>query len=86
MIQKIQSVLFDLDGTLLDSAPDMYAALELLCLHENTQTPDYLAAQNRISQGAAGLLDLTFRLAPDDQQFNDKKERYLNYYSQVLGK
>jgi phosphoglycolate phosphatase len=85
MTNKIQSVLFDLDGTLLDSAPDMYAALELLCDFEQVQTPAYLAAQNRISNGVAGLLDLTFNICPEHQQFIDKRDRYLAYYSEVLG-
>jgi len=85
MTYKIQSVLFDMDGTLLDSAPDMYAALELLCGFEQVQTPDYVAAQNRISNGVAGLLDLTFNITPDDKLFNDKRDRYLAYYTKVLG-
>ncbi|MFT5520205.1 MAG: 2-phosphoglycolate phosphatase [Enterobacterales bacterium] len=85
MTNKFQSVLFDMDGTLLDSAPDMYAALELLCDFEQVQVPDYVAAQNRISNGVAGLFDLTFNIAPDHQQFNDKRDRYLDYYTEVLG-
>ena len=37
----IACVLFDLDGTLLDSAPDLYAALQAQCAEENVAAPAF---------------------------------------------
>ncbi len=39
--QAVEGVLFDLDGTLLDSAPDLYAALLAQCVEEGIEPPPY---------------------------------------------
>lgn len=53
---SIRSVLFDLDGTLVDTAPDMVAALNRLRNSEGlpSMAPELL--RNRVSHGAVGLL------------------------------
>lgn len=84
-MKNVSAILFDMDGTLLDTAPDLYTALEYLCAEEKIETPDYLLTQNRISQGVAGIFDLTFNITPESQDFIDKRDRYLAYYSQVIG-
>lgn len=63
--QKLQSghynsVLFDLDGTLLDTAPDMVAALQELQSALDYQPIDYLVGRNNVSNGAVGLLKVGF--------------------------
>jgi len=51
-----KGVLFDLDGTLLDTAPDMIAAVGPICAAQNHPEPDYDHARAYVSTGAAGLL------------------------------
>ena len=38
---SVSGVLFDLDGTFLDSAPDLYAALQEQCAEEGVASPAY---------------------------------------------
>jgi 2-phosphoglycolate phosphatase len=57
---KIRGVLLDLDGTLADTAPDLVAVLsELLKRHERPRMP-FAIARNEVSNGALGLIKLSF--------------------------
>lgn len=77
-------VLFDLDGTLLDTAPDMTRALNVL-LEERQQAPLPLASTRPVvSHGSRGLLELGFSVGPDDAEFEDLKDRFLELYSAAL--
>jgi phosphoglycolate phosphatase len=63
--QKLQgghydSVLFDLDGTLLDTAPDMVAALQELQSALDYQPIEYQVGRSNVSNGAVGLLRVGF--------------------------
>ena len=49
-------VLFDLDGTLLDSAPDLAAALQKLCAEQGRVMPPYAAVREVVSQGASAVI------------------------------
>lgn len=53
-------VLFDLDGTLVDTAPDMARALNELVVAEGGQALPYARIRPHVSNGAAGLLRLAF--------------------------
>lgn len=77
------AVLFDLDGTLLDTAPDMIRALNEICAEENAQYVAYDHARCFVSNGAVGLLRLAF---PDfDPLVNSAlHRRYLERYAQNL--
>ena len=58
-----QAIFFDLDGTLVDTAPDMVAALqELQRIHDVEPVP-YSLGRSHVSNGALGLLTLAF---PDE--------------------
>jgi 2-phosphoglycolate phosphatase len=84
---RFEAVLFDLDGTLLDTAPDMVAALDAL-LAENGHDPvDYARARLHVSKGALGLIDLGFgdhgiRLTEAHRM--TLRDRYLSLYAQQL--
>jgi phosphoglycolate phosphatase len=54
--QAPKGVLLDLDGTLLDTAPDMVAALNPICSRLGVAAPDYEFARDYVSMGATGLL------------------------------
>jgi 2-phosphoglycolate phosphatase len=60
LLDYTKAVLFDLDGTLLDTARDLVNALEMVCAEEGHPGPDkQLAAQN-VSNGAIGMVRVTF--------------------------
>lgn len=77
------AVLFDLDGTLVDTAPDMIAALNVICAEERLPAVAYETARPQVSNGAAGLLRLRF---PDFQpeRHSDLHRRYLARYAEGL--
>lgn len=79
----IEAVLFDLDGTLLDTAADLYAALQALCQEHGRVAPPAALVRQRVSAGAMALLELAF---PDLDEAARKRllPRYLDLYRQGL--
>ena len=74
-----RAILFDLDGTLLDTAPDMVAALNRL-LRESGEGPvDYELARAHVSKGALGLIDLGFGQLKEARRMS-LRDRYLEVY------
>lgn len=57
---EAELVLFDLDGTLVDTAPDMARALNELVVAEGGRALPYARIRPHVSNGAAGLLRLAF--------------------------
>lgn len=77
---RIDTVLFDLDGTLVDTAPDMGHALNTL-LHEYGRAPlDATIIRPWVSHGSRGLIDLGFGEAPEGERFEEYKTRFLSLY------
>ena len=56
----IRGVFFDLDGTLLDSAPDLYAALSAQCAEEGVTAPPYVRVRQVVSRGSLAILRCAF--------------------------
>jgi phosphoglycolate phosphatase len=77
------AVLFDLDGTLLDTAPDMIAALNVICAEEGVVAIPYERARAFVSNGAAGLLRLAFP-GFDATTNPELQQRYLTRYAEML--
>ncbi|MGB5258940.1 MAG: HAD-IA family hydrolase [Gammaproteobacteria bacterium] len=76
----IRTVLFDLDGTLLDTAPDLADALNAL-LEENGCTPlPYAHIRPVVSHGGIALIDLGFQLQHTDPRFASLRTRLLDIY------
>ncbi|MCP1374535.1 phosphoglycolate phosphatase [Dyella lutea] len=57
---RVEGVLFDLDGTLLDSAPDLYAALARQCAEEGVAPPDFAPVREVVSRGSRAILRCAF--------------------------
>ena len=77
---KFKALLFDLDGTLLDTAPDFIAALNTqLELHNRKPMPDS-AIRSSVTNGSVGLIQAGFGLKPGDKQFDAIREEYLALY------
>jgi len=67
--QAIDTVLFDLDGTLVDTAPDLALSLNILLkLHQKKALP-FEKIRPEVSNGAAALITLGFKLSTTDQKF-----------------
>ncbi|MBV1872560.1 MAG: HAD-IA family hydrolase [Gammaproteobacteria bacterium] len=82
---QIQAVLFDLDGTLLDTAPDFILALNALRVeYELSPLPD-APIRNTVSDGARALVSLAFGLSEGEGDFDIYREKLLSNYEQHLG-
>ncbi len=81
---KIRTVLFDLDGTLIDTAPDMAAALDLLCDEEKRSRLPFSQVRPVVSNGSAALVKLAFGEMVDNQTLERLQARYLEIYQDHL--
>lgn len=75
-----QIVLFDLDGTLLDTAPDMTYSLNQLCLEHGLPEIAYENIRPYVSQGARALIKQGFQISETDSRMSDLVEEYLAIY------
>lgn len=73
------AVLFDLDGTLVDTAPDMVAVLQAMQSANGVAQVDYALGRSQVSNGAIGLLSLGFpdvHIEYGDELHHEFLERY----------
>lgn len=82
--RKINTVLFDLDGTLIDTAPDMAETLEILCDEEGQARLPYDKVRPIVSNGSVALVTLAFGEKLDTQTLERLKSRYLEIYQDHL--
>lgn len=80
----ISTVLFDLDGTLIDTAPDMAAALEILCDEQKQTRLPYEKVRPIVSDGSVALVTLAFGSTLSSKQLEHLKTRYLEIYQDHL--
>jgi phosphoglycolate phosphatase len=74
-----RAILFDLDGTLLDTAPDMVGALNTLRGESGLEPLPYATARASVSHGSARLVRLGFPDA-DPLEFAELQRRFLEIY------
>ncbi|MEX2517544.1 MAG: HAD-IA family hydrolase [Gammaproteobacteria bacterium] len=83
MSNNIKHVLFDLDGTLVDTAPDMATALNRL-LVENRRAPlDFSTIRPVVSHGGAALVAMAFP-DTDPAMLETRRQRFLALYAEQL--
>lgn len=80
---RVEGVLFDLDGTLLDSAPDLYAALLRQCAEEGVAPPDFAPVREVVSRGSRAILRCAFG-DRGEAAIEALVPRYLALYEQAL--
>ena len=75
------AVLFDLDGTLVDTAPDLVGALFELLEELNEPAPEYARCRLQVSRGARGLIELALGIGPESAEFESLRTRFLDIYA-----
>jgi N-acetyl-D-muramate 6-phosphate phosphatase len=81
----VAAVLFDLDGTLVDSAPDLAGAANELRQAEGLSALDYAALRPMVGTGARGMLDAAFGIGPGHARYEHLREQFLlRYEARIL--
>lgn len=75
-----QAVLFDLDGTFADTAPDLAAALNQVRIEQGKPALPFETIRPVVSHGGIALIKLGFDIAQDNPQFEQLRQRLLDIY------
>jgi len=77
----IKAVLFDLDGTFADTAPDLAAALNHTRAMRNLPPLPLAALRPQASHGSRGLLRTGFGIEPEHPDYDTLRDIFLDYYA-----
>ncbi len=80
----IKAVLFDLDGTFADTAPDLGYAINLMRQARNLAPVPIEITRPVTSLGARGLLGAGFDITPDHPDYPSMRDEFLRLYEQNL--
>ncbi|MFN3580904.1 MAG: HAD-IA family hydrolase [Pseudomonas sp.] len=80
----LTSVLFDLDGTLLDTADDFMAIILAMRQERGLPAMDPQGIRDRVSDGSVGMLSCAFDLTPQAAGFEDLRNEFLQRYDRDL--
>jgi phosphoglycolate phosphatase len=84
MLQHIRAVLFDLDGTLIDSAPDLGAAADKMRIDRGMSSLPYALYRPMAGAGARGMLKIAFDMTPEHADFMAMREEFFANYESAM--
>ena len=83
--QPVRAVLFDLDGTLIDTAPDFIRIIKLMCNEANVPVPSDALIRAQVSEGARALVNLVHpELGLDSPELWRIRQLFLDTYAQNI--
>lgn len=80
----MRAILFDLDGTIVDTAPDLAAALNRVRADHGLPALPFDVLRPHASAGARGLIGAGFGRAPDHPDFPELRDAFLAHYESAL--
>ena len=80
----IAAVLFDLDGTLIDSAPDLGAAADQMRVVRGMPSLPLAVYRPLAGAGARGMLDIAFGIGVDDPAYEAMREEFFSNYAACM--
>ncbi|RYG34539.1 MAG: phosphoglycolate phosphatase, partial [Burkholderiales bacterium] len=80
----LRAVLYDLDGTLIDSAQDLGCAANAMRVHRGLAPLPLAQYRPHAGSGARGMLRQAFDLAPGESRYEDFKHEFLDRYEAVM--
>ncbi len=81
---KVEAVLLDLDGTLIDTAPDLVDVLNILLAHRRLPPIPFAIARNEVSNGALGLIRLGLGEQESEEEVERLRQEFLEVYIQNI--
>jgi phosphoglycolate phosphatase len=79
-----RAILFDLDGTLADTAPDLAAAVNWLRTERGLDPTPYAVLRPTASAGARGMIGAAFGLAPGDDGYEELRLAWFDRYQAAM--
>jgi phosphoglycolate phosphatase len=83
-VRPVQLVLFDLDGTLADTAPDLAGALNRMLAARGRDAMPIETLRPVASHGARGLIGRAFGMAPGDADYEPLRQEFFREYESAL--
>jgi phosphoglycolate phosphatase len=84
VFSNIVAVLFDLDGTLIDSAPDLGAVAEQMRVLRGLPSLPYEMYRPMAGAGARGMLEIAFGVEPGHASYDALREEFFGNYENCL--
>jgi phosphoglycolate phosphatase len=81
----LRAVIFDLDGTLVDTADDFIPAVQQLREEAGKQPMDPARIRSSVSNGSRALVQLALQITEQDPEFETQRQRLLTLYAERLG-
>jgi N-acetyl-D-muramate 6-phosphate phosphatase len=84
MFANVRAVLFDLDGTLIDSAPDLGAAADKMRVDRGLPSLPLEEYRHMAGAGARGMLGIAFGMAPGHPDYDAMREEFFVNYERCM--
>ncbi|MBE7942026.1 MULTISPECIES: HAD-IA family hydrolase [Ramlibacter] len=84
MFSDVQAVLFDLDGTLIDSAPDLGAAADRMRVVRGLPSLPLAQYRPMAGAGARGMLGIAFGITPEHPDYEALREEFFSNYERAM--
>lgn len=84
MFPDVKAVLFDLDGTLIDSAPDLGAAADKMRTDRGMPSLPLESYRHMAGAGARGMLGIAFGITPEHPDFPAMREEFFVNYERCM--
>lgn len=84
VFRGVEAVLFDLDGTLIDSAPDLGAAADKMRTDRGLPSLPLDSYRHMAGAGARGMLGIAFGVTPESPNFAELREEFFQNYERAM--